>query len=573
MSSELERRVAALERRIPQGMMVSTTYGRAEVRPFQVGFPVVLTSAFDPVTGYSWQQQVVDLSLPGVDSPPLSRTGDNAFTPDNDIMLQPGQAGWLEVDPQAQGWLFIPTPVPVAPALGSGSGSGSRPAICPISSTSIPYLAGILVDGYDLYVVQGLLQTYTDPATGFVQLCGGDYNEVFVGCLAPCGSGSGSGSGSGGSGGSGGGGVCATLTVEIDSPNCPSLNGTYSINGGANVGNTWYGQFTCPSQPASPCISSISFIPSGPVNAPTGGTLTIDIICPDGKSETVSITLSGTCCPLSIAGAGTINPQAGLVYCCSGATLNASVLDQCGGPSTPCNCPSQVPLELTITGGCTSANGTHSIPWAANNDGINTWLYEGGNTGGSIPPANPTVSAVAITCSPGGLNNSQLTYQYAVTIELSNGTYETFSGTLVVPCGTTSLSINIPGCGSGSGPSGECPQVGQTVSAAVSGPVGSGEYTLQVTSPTTSNYTNTNCNGNLSTGVDCLVTVQLNCGITGLGPYVDITGYCANGTSFTVDIPVTISGNTFSGSQSCPNINCGGGTCVNGTWTVSGSWS
>jgi hypothetical protein len=73
--SEIERRLADLERRIPQGMMVSTTYGSAEVRPFQVGFPVSLTSTFNSATGYSWVQNVLDTTVPEIDAPPLPRTG------------------------------------------------------------------------------------------------------------------------------------------------------------------------------------------------------------------------------------------------------------------------------------------------------------------------------------------------------------------------------------------------------------------------------------------------------------------------------------------------------------------
>lgn len=116
-SSELERRLADLERRIPQGMMVSTTYGRAEVRPFQVGFPAVLTSAFDPISGYSWQQQVLDLTLPGIDATELPRAGNNAFTPDNNQSLQAGQHGWLESIPRHKaGSSSQRQPFPVAPA-------------------------------------------------------------------------------------------------------------------------------------------------------------------------------------------------------------------------------------------------------------------------------------------------------------------------------------------------------------------------------------------------------------------------------------------------------------------------
>jgi hypothetical protein len=98
-----------LERRIPQGMMVSTTHGRSEVRPLETSAPAVLTSTFSSVTGYSWQKNVLDLSVPGVESPAIPETGDNAYTPDNNTSLTAGQAGLLVLDRQAQGYVFIPS--------------------------------------------------------------------------------------------------------------------------------------------------------------------------------------------------------------------------------------------------------------------------------------------------------------------------------------------------------------------------------------------------------------------------------------------------------------------------------
>lgn len=109
--AELERRLAALERRLGGLSAIAPPAFGAEPRQMQMGFPVVLTSDFDSTTGYSWEQQVLDVAAtptPGVVADTIPRTGDYAFTADQNTKLPAGVMGWLEVDPQAAGWLFTP---------------------------------------------------------------------------------------------------------------------------------------------------------------------------------------------------------------------------------------------------------------------------------------------------------------------------------------------------------------------------------------------------------------------------------------------------------------------------------
>ena len=111
--AQLERRIAALERRVAVGMMASTTMGKTEIRPFQTGAPAVLTGRFNatpgPTAGYPWQKLALSNSTPGIVASPVPETGYNAYTPGNDTSLQAGQYGWLEYDRQGSGYEFIPT--------------------------------------------------------------------------------------------------------------------------------------------------------------------------------------------------------------------------------------------------------------------------------------------------------------------------------------------------------------------------------------------------------------------------------------------------------------------------------
>jgi hypothetical protein len=102
---DLIGRVADRERREQTGVGVSTAFGARESRPVQVGFPCELTSGWSESTGYSWKQLV--LSGVTVGDPALQRSGDFAATPDNNTALTAGTRGWLELDAQAGGWIFI----------------------------------------------------------------------------------------------------------------------------------------------------------------------------------------------------------------------------------------------------------------------------------------------------------------------------------------------------------------------------------------------------------------------------------------------------------------------------------
>lgn len=108
--AEIMRRLAALERRIPSGPMVSTAQGGTEIRPYQTGMPVELTSAFNTNWGYSWKALFLDTassSTASVTDAASPLTGHLAFTPDNLETLPIGTRGWLEIDPQSRGWIFI----------------------------------------------------------------------------------------------------------------------------------------------------------------------------------------------------------------------------------------------------------------------------------------------------------------------------------------------------------------------------------------------------------------------------------------------------------------------------------
>lgn len=169
-----ERRLAALEQRTPAGVMTSTAFGAGWSRPWQVGFAAVLTSAFDTLTGYSWERRVLDRDplAPGVADAAFPEAGQFAFTPANDTTLDAGTPGWLEVDAQAGGYLFLPTP----PGLGAGcgsSGSGSGAA------EPLDYLE-------KAYCVQGHTQVwgtplYQDPCTRLLSLGDPEFLR-FEGC-------------------------------------------------------------------------------------------------------------------------------------------------------------------------------------------------------------------------------------------------------------------------------------------------------------------------------------------------------------------------------------------------------
>lgn len=112
--AEFDRRVAALERRSSSGVGVSTAFGGSEVRATQVGFPAELTAAWSATDGYAWKQLVLS-GLALVD-PDVQRTGTGAVSADGSEDLASGTRGWLEIDPQAGGWIFV--------AGGGGSGGG-----------------------------------------------------------------------------------------------------------------------------------------------------------------------------------------------------------------------------------------------------------------------------------------------------------------------------------------------------------------------------------------------------------------------------------------------------------------
>lgn len=89
----------------------ATTAFGGSAPPFQMGLAVELTSTFNSTTGYSWKQLLLDTgaSPAAYAVPTYYRTGDGAFTPDNNQTLTSGTQGWLEIDPQAKGFIFVPT--------------------------------------------------------------------------------------------------------------------------------------------------------------------------------------------------------------------------------------------------------------------------------------------------------------------------------------------------------------------------------------------------------------------------------------------------------------------------------
>jgi hypothetical protein len=115
-----ERRIAELERQVREltlqrstGVGASQISGATEVRQVQTGAPATLTGPFNttpgPEAGYPWVKNLINNQVPGVVSDPIPDFGFNAYTPGNDETLLAGQTGWLEVNRQADGWIFIPS--------------------------------------------------------------------------------------------------------------------------------------------------------------------------------------------------------------------------------------------------------------------------------------------------------------------------------------------------------------------------------------------------------------------------------------------------------------------------------
>ncbi len=110
--SEMERRIADLERRIAGGGLcgqpgLSTLFGTTSVA-YRDRFPARITSTFDAADGYSWERLFLTLgSASSVVTALGPQSGDHAFTPDNDETLEVGDRGWLEADPTAAGWIFL----------------------------------------------------------------------------------------------------------------------------------------------------------------------------------------------------------------------------------------------------------------------------------------------------------------------------------------------------------------------------------------------------------------------------------------------------------------------------------
>lgn len=109
----IEQRLAALERNSsPRGPLSTTAFG-GSAQPFQVGLVAETTAVFSSTRGYAWKQALIDQTTTPVTVavPTVYRTGDLAFTPGNDTTLAIGTRGWLELDPQAKGYIFTPVPV------------------------------------------------------------------------------------------------------------------------------------------------------------------------------------------------------------------------------------------------------------------------------------------------------------------------------------------------------------------------------------------------------------------------------------------------------------------------------
>ena len=103
----LERQVASRGAAGAPGL--STAFGAGSVS-YRDRFPAILTSTFNSTTGYSWERLVLDTTVTPaavveVGSP---QTGSYAFTSDNNETLTVGTRGWLEADPNAGGWIFLP---------------------------------------------------------------------------------------------------------------------------------------------------------------------------------------------------------------------------------------------------------------------------------------------------------------------------------------------------------------------------------------------------------------------------------------------------------------------------------
>lgn len=146
--AEVERRILELERKLAGGGTcgqpgLSTLFGQTSVA-LRDRFPVVLTSTFDATTGYSWERLFLTTGdgTSTVTTATDPQSGSFAFTPDNNEDLSVGDRGWLEADPNAGGWVFLPV-----------AGSASLPVTSREMATGIFTLA-----------VQDTWETITDSS-------------------------------------------------------------------------------------------------------------------------------------------------------------------------------------------------------------------------------------------------------------------------------------------------------------------------------------------------------------------------------------------------------------------------
>lgn len=116
--NELMGRLMALERQNRKSSgPIQPAFGGGDA-PVQIGFPAKTTAVYDATLGYAWEQLVLSGST--ITTMTLPRTGNGAFTVDNDQSLAVGTRGWLEIDPQAGGWLFTPARAGMSPLTTKG---------------------------------------------------------------------------------------------------------------------------------------------------------------------------------------------------------------------------------------------------------------------------------------------------------------------------------------------------------------------------------------------------------------------------------------------------------------------
>jgi hypothetical protein len=146
--------------------------GVTAVIPSQLGFPGVLTSAWDDTTGYSWRR--TELRGLSVAESTMPVTGNRAVTVNNDTTLVAGTEGWFEPYAGRTGYLFTPAPTATPTACrGVEWVDALRPGDC----LEVSVVGDDTVTPVTLTSADGLTWTSGDDT---ITICGAQYAITFT---------------------------------------------------------------------------------------------------------------------------------------------------------------------------------------------------------------------------------------------------------------------------------------------------------------------------------------------------------------------------------------------------------